>query len=221
MSFVPKYPAIETFVNFANSEEADRWSDVLLVTTSSQGEETSKFQCHKIVLASHSHFLRQLLKDHEAIDDECCKIILPEVKPEDVLNSVLFMYKGQEICDQDFAKKTLRIGHPVPEDDDLEDVEDVRLSEELPIKKRRRKSPWVRRRIESTLEFAPFVIRDDEDDDDVPPVIAKRMKPKLKPSRKRSHESFECCDEKFEDILYYATHKEKVHYETPGENRCC
>lgn len=214
--------SLANIIAFMNSDEAFSCADVTLLV----GDESLK--AHKIVLASHSTFLREALL---TIDHLGCEAIisLPEADPEDVKAILKFMYSGKLLSAKNSnlsRGQSLLEVRPIayetystfksPEGKNIGEIEEE--FDEDDITAEQIENPAAK--LEISIVEVPEKKRKNESKD----VEKAKLKKKVPNPISTLQQNLECCETKFEAEVQYAAHKESVHMEKLCDNRfliCC
>lgn len=211
--------SLDRFVQFANSTSAQNFSDVTLTLDSGEA-----FSCHRIVLAAHSPFLRDIFKHHQDLEEECV-ISLPEFASEDIRTLLAFCYLGTEISDELVLTSLLSNLLRSKKEVSKQELEETKTENEIEFFVEEEQKEKSKRKRKRKTFF-------DEENEEEFEFSQQETKPKKRARNSKTAnqdldlpiKNLECCDKKFEDKIFYATHKEKVHSERPGENQfiiCC
>ena len=222
------HPSISHFIALANSSSSIHYSDVTLRLPSSE-HELSSWSAHCLLLAAHSPFLKSVLAEHGSPEE--CIVTLANFDPDQIEDVLAFVYRGQvpEKESRPFyeACRALGIGETANNALNEEDTDASR-----PQRKRKR----ARFHDEesdtfdvdaNTLDSTKMLLAEDRIHDENKLLLKKKVRKrssKKKPDMDSLNKDLECCDEKFDDEIIYATHKENVHMERLEGDRfivCC
>lgn len=215
------FSGLQNFIRFISSGEARTFTDVRLTN------RTKSVDCHRMVLASHSPFLREIFLSHNHLEE--LHLVLDDLSSEALEAAVNFMYTGgKPRNDQDLLEACRVLG--IQRCDYVPKAR--RPSVQLPVLKAGPREIWLPQSLNRVPDLSANRLEsesdDHSDDDEEMGLTVKAKKRKLmvdKAPLKRRRElrikveknwmlnkenSLTCCQMKFPTVQQLRNHQSTV-----------